>query len=315
MTMSVGSSATMPTARTVPPRRSNRAARSRGRKGIPFVLPFMVCFLGVFIAPLVYAAYISLFRDQLIGGTVFAGLQNYRDVWGDAAFRDGVLRMGRFLFTQVPVMLLLAVGFALALDSGRLWAARFVRLSIFLPYSVPSVVAALMWGYLYGPTFGPITRIAHDVGMAAPNLLSDKWMLPAIANIVTWEFVGYNMIIFFAALRAIPPELYEAAAVDGAGPVRTAVSIKLPALRPALVLTGIFSVIGSFQLFTEPLIMSTISPNAINRSYTPNLYAFNLAFTDQRLNYAAAVSFTLGAIIVVATAIFLFVVGRRRRLI
>jgi multiple sugar transport system permease protein len=132
---------------------------------------------------------------------------------------------------------------------------------------------------------------------------------------VTWEFVGYNMIIFFAALRAIPPELYEAAAVDGAGPVRTALYIKLPALRPALVLTGIFSVIGSFQLFTEPLIMSTISPNAINRSYTPNLYAFNLAFTDQRLNYAAALSFTLGAIIIVATAVFLVVVSRRRRLI
>jgi multiple sugar transport system permease protein len=308
------SSVSMP-ARAASPRRHrvvSTGVTRQGRHGYLFVLPALVCFAAIFIAPLAYAAYLSLFSSRLVGGTVFAGLQNYRDVWYDAAFRDGVLRMARFLVTQVPVMLFLAVVFALAIDSGRLWGARFMRLSIFLPYAVPSVVAALMWGYLYGPTFGPIAQTARHFGVSAPNLLGDTWMLPAIGNIVTWEFVGYNMIIFYAALRAIPPGLYEAAAVDGAGAVRTAISIKLPALRPALMLTAIFSVIGTFQLFTEPAIMFTVAPNTINRSYTPNLYAFNLAFVDQRLNYAAALSFVLGGVIVIVTAIFIFVASRRR---
>ena len=296
---------------TVPPRARRHGSR-RGLKGYLFVAPFLVFFAAAFIAPLGYAAYLSLFRSRLVGGTVFAGLQNYRDVVHDAAFRDGVLRMARFLITQVPAMLVLAVVFALAIDSGRLWAPRFVRLSIFLPYAVPSVVAALMWGYLYGPTFGPITQTAHHLGVSAPNLLSDRWMLPSIGNIVTWEFVGYNMIIFYAALRTIPPERYEAAAVDGAGAVRTAVHIKLPALRPALALTAIFSIIGTFQLFTEPSVMSTVAPSAIDRSYTPSLYAYNLAFTDQRLNYAAALSFAMGAVIVLVTALFVLAASRRR---
>jgi len=288
------------------------AVARHGRKGYLFVAPFLVCFAAVFIAPLGYAAYVSLFRSRLVGGTVFAGLQNYVDVLHDPAFRDGVLRMGRFLVTQVPIMLFLAVVFALVIDSGRLWGQRFARLSIFLPYAVPSVVAALMWGYFYDPIFGPITQVAHQTGVSAPNLLSAGWMLPSIANIVTWEFVGYNMIIFYAALRAVPPELYEAAAMDGAGPVRIAVHIKLPALRPALALPSIFSIVGSFQLFTEPSVMSTIAPSAINRSYTPSLYAYNLAFTDQRLNYAAALSFAMGAVIIFVTAVFLLFVSRRR---
>jgi multiple sugar transport system permease protein len=295
-----------------PPRRRSGGAQWHRSKGLGFVLPFLVCFAAVFLAPLGYAAWTSLFRTRLVGGTVFAGLQNYRDVLTDPEFRDGVLRMLRFLVTQVPVMLVLAVGFALAIDSGRLWGQRFVRLSIFLPYAVPSVVAALMWGYIYGPTFGPVTQIAHKLGAGAPDLLGDRWMLTSLANIVSWEFIGYNMIIFYAALRAIPPELYEAAAVDGAGAVRTALHIKLPALRPALALTAIFSVIGTFQLFTEPSIMHTVAPNVINRAYTPAWYAYNLAFTDQRLNYAAALSFALGAVIIVATAIFLLAVRRWR---
>jgi len=297
----------------VPPRREGPARKARrGRAGYLFVAPFLILFAGAFVAPLAYAAYTSLFRTRLVGGTVFAGLQNYREVLHDSAFRDGVLRMARFLVTQVPIMLVLAVAFALAIDSGRLWAPRFVRLSIFLPYAVPSAVAALMWGYLYGPSFGPITQVADNLGVTAPNLLSGGWMLPSIANIVTWEFVGYNMIIFYAVLRAIPAELYEAAAVDGAGPLRVAVHIKLPALRPALGLTAIFSIIGTFQLFTEPSIMSTVAPNVINRSYTPSLYAYNLAFTDQRLNYAAALSFAMGAVIVIVTAAFVLVFSRRR---
>ncbi len=126
-------------------------------------------------------------------------------------------------------------------------------------------------------------------------------MLWSIANVSTWTFTGYNMIIFYAALRAIPAELYEAAAVDGAGAFRTALYIKLPLLRPAILLCTIFSVIGSFQLFAEPRVFYDIAPQVIGKSYTPNLYVYNLAFADQRLNYAAALSFMLGLVVFVVS--------------
>ena len=133
-------------------------------------------------------------------------------------------------------------------------------------------------------------------------------------NIVTWSFVGYNMIILHAALRSIPTELYEAARVDGAGEFRVAWSIKIPAIRPALLLTTIFSVIGTFQLFNEPNLLRILAPNVIGVGYTPNLYAYNLAFINQDINYAAAIAFLLGIVImIVSYAVQLGVLRRERR--
>jgi multiple sugar transport system permease protein len=176
---------------------------------------------------------------------------------------------------------------------------------------VPAVVATLIWGYLYGPTFGPFSQIADYLGLPAPVFLSDAWMLPSIANIVTWEFTGYNMIILYAALRSISTDLYEAAAVDGASSWRIAWNIKVPAIRPALFLCLIFSIIGSFQLFAEPQLLQRLAPNVIDSAYTPNLYAYTLAFTGQEVNYAAAVSFLLGLVIVIASYSILFLTNRR----
>ncbi|WP_406010822.1 sugar ABC transporter permease [Streptomyces sp. NBC_00637] len=277
-----------------------------------FVAPFMVLFLLLFLAPLGYAAYLSLFRERLIGGTAFVGLDNYAQALGDSQFLHGLGRVALFFVVQVPVMLLLALAFALALDSGLLRLARVIRLGIFVPYAVPSVVATLMWGYLYGPDFGPFAQLGRDLGLPAPDFLGEGWMLGSLANIVTWEFVGYNMIILYAALRTVPEELYEAASVDGAGAWRIAWSIKLPALRPALMLTLLFSVIGSFQLFNEPKLLMTIAPDVISSSYTANLYAYTLAFTGQQVNYAATVSFLLGLVIVAASYAVLLTANRRR---
>jgi multiple sugar transport system permease protein len=272
----------------------------------------MVLFLLLFLAPLGYAAYLSLYQERLIGGTVFVGLDNYVQALGDPQLIHGVGRVALFFVIQVPVMLLLALLFALALDSGLLRLARVIRLGIFIPYAVPSVVAALMWGYLYGPDFGPFAQLSRNLGLPVPHFLSDGWMLGSLANIVTWEFVGYNMIILYAALRTIPQELYEAAAMDGAGAWRIARSIKLPALRPTLLLTLLFSVIGSFQLFNEPKLLMSIAPDVISSSYTANLYAYSLAFTGQQVNYAATVSFLLGLVIVIASYAVLLTANRRR---
>ena len=240
-------------------------ARGARRRGLPCSSPRSWSSSRLlFLAPLGYAAYLSLFQHKLIGGTVFVGLDNYVTAVTDPLFLRGVRRVAVFFVLQVPVMLLLALVFALALDSGLVRLAKVVRLGIFVPYAVPSVVAALMWGYLYGPDYGPFAQLGRLLGLPAPRFLGDDWMLGSLANIVTWEFVGYNMIILYAALRTIPQELYEAAAVDGAGAWRIAWSIKLPALRPALLLTLLFSVIGSFQLFNEPKLLQPLAPTVID---------------------------------------------------
>jgi multiple sugar transport system permease protein len=292
---------------------TTKARSGRSAAGYLFIAPFMLAFLALFLLPLIYSGYLSLFRERLVGGTVFAGLDNYVRALGDERLLAGVLTVAQFFLLQVPIMLGLALVAALAIDSGLLRFAKVFRLGIFVPYAVPAVVATLMWGYLYGRDFGPFAQLSETVGVAPPDFLSPSVMLGSMANIVTWEFTGYNMIILYAALRAVPHDLYEAAAVDGAGAIRTAWSIKLPALRPALLVCIIFSVIGSFQLFAEPQLMQRLAPSVIDSAYTPNLYAFTLAFTGQEVNYAAAVSFFLGAVIVLASYTVLLIAARRSR--
>lgn len=277
-------------------RRRRRVGATRSSTGWAFLGPFMIVFVLVFIAPIIYAIYLSLFRDQLIGGSIFVGLDNYLVALQDGNFWAGLARVSLFLAVQVPIMLFLSLLAALALDSGRLYGSNFFRLSIFLPYAVPAVVATLMWGFMYGTRFGLVGNINEFFGLGLPNPLSPDLILASIANIVTWEFVGYNMIIFYAALRVVSPSLYEAAAIDGASQLRVILHVKLPAIRGALVVAAIFSIIGSFQLFNEPSILSTIAPNAITSSFTPNLYAYNLSFSGGQYNYAAAVAIIMGVV-------------------
>src|SRR5712692_5549285 len=229
------------------------------RVGIPylFLVPFLILFCLFFILPLGYALGISLFADRLVGGTVFVGSQNYLQAFQDSSFWEGVRHMFLFMVVQVPVMLCLALTFALLLDSGVTKLRTLFRLGFFLPYAIPSVVSALLWGYLYSPSFGPFAQIASYLHLPAPGFLTDSGMLASIGNIVTWQWTGYNMIILYAALQAIPPELYEAALVDGATGWKVARYIKIPLIAPALVLTCVFSIIGSLQLFNEPRIMWT----------------------------------------------------------
>ncbi len=292
-----------------------RAVRNRRlrRVVIPylFLLPFLVLFLVFLILPLAYALGISLFENRLVGGTVFVGAENYLRAIGDPDFLGGVVRMLKFGAFQVPIMLGLALLLALVLDSGVVWIRSVFRLGFFLPYAIPSVVAALVWGYLYGQDFGPFAQLAERLGLPAPNFLSDSLVLGSIANIVTWEFTGYNMIILYAALQAVPGELRDAGAVDGARGWQVAWYIKIPLILPALFLTAVFSIIGTFQLFNEANILQPQAPGSISESFTPNLYAYTLAFTNQQYEYSAAVSFAIGAVVVVCSYVFMLATNRR----
>ncbi|NUW44057.1 sugar ABC transporter permease [Nonomuraea rhodomycinica] len=259
----------------------------------------MAVFALVFLAPIAYSIYLSLFRTQLIGGTTFVGADNYVKALGDPQFWSAFGRVALFLVVQVPIMLFLALLVALAIDSGRLYGASFFRISVFLPYAVPAVVAALMWGFMYGTRFGLIGNLNDALGVSLPDPLSSDLILASIGNIVTWEFVGYNMLILYSALRVVNPSLYEAAEMDGAGQLRIVWAIKLPALRGALLIATIFSIIGSFQLFNEPAILRDLAPNAITTYFTPNYYAYSLSFRGQQFNYSATVAIVMGVITMV----------------
>lgn len=276
-------------------------------RGWQFAGPFAVVFLIVFIAPLAYALYLSLFQNRLIGGNAFVGLDNYIAVLGDGQFWDGFGRVLLFLLIQVPIMLVLALVAALAIDSARLYASGLFRMVIFLPYAVPAVVAVLIWGFMYGSNFGLAADINDLLGADVVRPFSGSWILASIGNIVTWEFVGYNMLIFYSALKTIPVDLYEAAEIDGARGWQVVKAIKLPAVRGAIVIATIFSIIGSFQLFNEPNVLKPLANNVITSYFTPNMYAYNLSFAGQQYNYAATVAIVMGLI----TAIIAYVVQLR----
>ncbi|HTR93112.1 MAG TPA: sugar ABC transporter permease [Trebonia sp.] len=279
--------------------------------GWGFVGPFLIVFAFALIVPIGYAIYLSLFRQQLIGGNAFVGLANYKLALHDPQFWQALRRAALFLAVQVPIMLVLALLAALALDSARLRLPSLYRLSIFLPYAVPAVVASLMWGFMYGSQFGLVARVRSFFGGHFPDPLSGSWVLAAIGNVVTWEFVGYNMLIFYSALRAVPGELYEAAEIDGAAQLAIIRWIKLPALRVAIVVAVIFSIIGSLQLFNEPNILQQLAPDTIGTNFTPNMYAYNLSFAGQEYNYSATIAIVMGILtMIIAAAVQWY--GRRR---
>ncbi|MEV8360366.1 sugar ABC transporter permease [Microbacterium sp. NPDC076895] len=286
---------------------SNTALARRSKQswsGWLFIGPFMAIFALVFLAPIAYSIYLSFFRNRLVGGNSFVGFANYTQALSDPQFWSAVGRVTLFLSVQVPVMLLIALCVALALDSGRVYGKSFFRISIFLPYAVPAVVASLMWGFMYGTRFGLVGNINSALGIKIPDPLAPELILASIGNIVTWEFIGYNMLIFYAALRVIPKSLYEAAEIDGASQFHLITAIKIPAIRGALVVASIFSVIGSFQLFNEPSILQSLAPNSISTYFTPNLYAYSLSFSGQQHNYSATVAIIMGIItMIVAYAV------------
>jgi multiple sugar transport system permease protein len=256
-----------------------------------FVAPFLVVFAAMFIAPLAYAAYLSLYSSRLVGGTVFVGLQNYTQALQDSQFLSGLGRIAVFFLIQVPIMIILATFFALVLDSGRLRAPRVFRIAFFVPYAVPAVVAALMWGYLYGAKFGPFVQIAHDLGTAPPQFLTSGHLLPSIANIVTWEFAGYNMIILYAALLTIPPDLYEAASIDGAGAWGKFRHITLPGLAGVIATALLLRMIWVANSLDLILVMTGGGPGTATQ--TLPLHAFLTAWSGGNYGQGSALAVLL----------------------
>lgn len=277
-----------------------------------FMTPFLLAAFAFLVAPLGYALYLSTQTDTLIGGVEFVWLANYKASLTDPIFIDGVRRVVIFGLIQIPIMLSLSIAGALMIDAIQTKLSRVFRLIAFMPYAVPGVVAALMWGFLYSKSFGPFVGFFVKLGLTDFNFFTPAAFIYSMANIVTWAWTGYNMIIIYSALQGLPREMYEAAIVDGASQVQIAIRVKLPAIKNAILLTLIFTIIGTMQIFTEPKVLARYT-NAVSAGYTPNIYSFNLAFAQSQFNYSAAVSFTLAIVVFILTAIVLTVTRRKAK--
>lgn len=303
---------------SAPPRRPGRrrTARSGAAKGWLFNLPYILGFLGVYVAPVVYAVWQSTEKQMRSGlgfgtpRTVFAGFGNFSTVLGDSGFWSSIVRVILIAVVEIPVVLGLALIMALLLDVVGRRTAKYFRLGFLVPYMVPGVVATLIWLYLYSPIASPFVSAAKHFGTTI-DFFSSVTTYFSLGNVLVWEQIGFNMILISAALQAVPRELFEAARIDGAGEARIAWSVKVPAVRPVLVFTGMFSIIAMLQLFTEPIILRQLNPGAISTTFTPMQSIYTSTFSDLNYDYAAAMSVVLALITGVLAFVFYRFTNRR----
>jgi multiple sugar transport system permease protein len=294
---------------TARPAKLGRDPIKHKRAILGFLAPFGVLFALFYLVPVGYAVYQSFLKIQREGAwgapeTVFGGFAQYKLVLESNEFWSSILRVLRYFIVQVPIMLGLALIFALLLDATVLKGKKFFRLAFFAPYAIPGVIATIMWGFLYVPSLTPFPAITDRI-----DFLSSGFVLWSIANIVIWVYCGYNMLILYSALQAIPQEIYEAARVDGAGQIRLAWDIKIPILMPAIILTAVFSIIGTLQLFNEPFVLRTFT-GSVTSTYTPNMVVYSTSVVPN-YNLAAAFSVVLALTTFVLSFLFLKLTQKR----
>ena len=263
------------------------------------VLPAVALFALFIVAPGTYALVLSLQTRKVSGGLlgttseiVFAGLVNYRSALADSELWASALRMLALAAITIPTTVGFALLFALCLDTLRARLTRFTRLAIFLPYAVPGVIATLLWGFLYLPATSPIG--GNDV-----DFFGQVTVFFSVGNVVLWGAVGFNMVVMFTALRALPPEIYAAARIDGCSEFQIAVHVKIPLLRPAISMCLLFSALAALQSYNEPTTLRPLA-NAISTTWVPLMKIYTDAFVNSDLNLAAAVSvlYALAALVV-----------------
>ncbi|MET4158482.1 multiple sugar transport system permease protein [Agromyces sp. PvR057] len=314
-----------PRGATPPAPRHPPAGRSPKRRVKGALTPWLMLTPGILLfavfmaAPIFYTLLLSFQKEQVkglgLGGDSrtreFAGLENYVATFSDPEFLASVARVLLYGLILVPTMLGLALLFALLLDARRTGAKGFSRVSIFLPYAVPAVISSLLWGFLYLPAVSPFYWIFEQLGWDdVPSLLSPGLVVFAIANIGLWGGVGFNMIVMYTSLKAVPSDIYEAARIDGASEVQIAWRIKVPIIMPALIMTALFSMIATLQVFAEPTTLRPLT-NSLSTSWSPLMFVYRDAFTRDDIYSAAATSIIIALATFAISFLFLRVVQRR----
>jgi multiple sugar transport system permease protein len=274
-----------------------------------FITPALVV-IGVFFALPVFTAFVlsltdfDLYALADIKNLRFIGLQNYVDVLAAPLFWKSLFNTVYFVGVGVPLSIAASLGAALLLNSPLARLKGLFRTALFAPVVTTVVAVALIWRYLFHTRYGLINFVLVHFGIAPIDWLGDPhYSMPAIIIFAVWKNFGYNMIILLAGLQGIPQELYEAARIDGASAWRQFRHITLPSLRPVLLLVGIITMAGYFQLFAEPYVMTRGDP--LQSTYSVLYYMYEEGFMWWSLGRASAIAFILFALILVATRLLL----------
>jgi multiple sugar transport system permease protein len=292
-----------------PPGPKLRWRQTMALKGASFTLPYFLGFALFTVVPLVMALKESLYREKgsglgFGGKTVeFVGLDNFVQGFSDERFWASMLRVAVFALVSIPVIQVVSVGLALLLDAASQRMADRFRIPLLIPYMIPGIVAILIWIYIYSPSVGPLTPFLELFGIDA-DFYSGELIWISIGNLMAWSGIGFNMLIVYAALRAVDISVYDAARIDGASEWRIAWSIKVPLVRRSLVLTTVLSIIGTLQIFSDPMLFKSMTPETITRDFTPIMGIYDWAFQQGNFNYAAALSIILAAVVGAASAVF-----------
>lgn len=284
-------------------KRAGTLARRETIAGYLFLLPNMIGFLVFTALAVVASAALSLTKWDLLSPPEFIGLDNYVTLFTkDPLFRKVMWNTFYFTAVSVPASTIIALGLALLLNTG-LRAVPLFRTMYFLPVITATVVVALIWRWFYNPDFGVLNYILWEVGVQnPPNWLSSrKWAMPAIIILSVWKQIGYNMVIFLAGLQAIPQSMYEAASVDGAGPVQRFRNITLPLLTPTTFFVLVITIINALQVFDAVLVLTDGGP--ANATRTMVYHIWEEAFVFLKMGYAAAVAWILFFVVFLVTLI------------
>jgi multiple sugar transport system permease protein len=272
-----------------------------------FLAPALAALVVFFFAPVMAGFLLSLtdFDVYAIGDPAtlrFTGLRNYRSLAGDPLFWTALGNTAFFVVVGGPLSVALSLGAALLVDARLVRARGFFRTVYFLPVVTTLVAVAVVWRALYHPRVGPIAELLAALGLPPVDWLGDpRTAMPAIVLMAIWKNFGFNLVIFLAGLQGIPERLYEAARIDGAGAFRQLRHVTLPMLAPTFLFVSISTLIGYFQLFAEPYVMTNGGPS--NATLSIVLLMFREGFRWWNLGYAAAIAFVLFLVILAASAL------------
>ena len=289
-----GSPAAAPDGRGTAPR------RTRSGNGLLFVLPFLLVFGLFMVWPIVQGLWMSFTDSSLaLRDTRFVGFDNYTEAFGDPDVWSSLGNTVFFTVVSSVPLVLIALAMALLVHSGLAgqWAWR---LSFFAPYLLPVTVVTMIWTWLYQPELGMANQLLTTLGMEPVGWLSDESVaMWSVAALTVWWTVGFNFLLYLAALQSLPTTFDEAAALDGAGAWRRLWSITLPQLRRTTGLVAMLQILASLKVFDQIYILTKGGPNGSTRPVLE--YVYDVGFTGYRLGYASAVSYLFFALIVVVS--------------
>ncbi len=297
-------------------RRPRRGSLRRlwDKYGMPylFISPFYISFLIFGLFPLLAALYLGFHKWDGMTTPEYVGLRNYvRLVTTDLFFLQSVantLILG--LMCLVP-KLILALLVAVAINSGLLRFKGFFQVVYFLPIITSPVAVAIIFLTVYGQKSGILNYLMVGVGLEPVRWLIEPWTIkPATTLLIVWHEVGWYMVIYLAGLQSIPPELYDAASVDGANSVQRLIHITLPLLSQVILFTVVIDIIGELQVFAEPFVLVGPSGGTDRQGLTMAMYLFQNAFVGMRMGYASAQAYVMFALIAVLSLLNIKVFGR-----